>query len=381
MSTIRDVAARANVSTATVSKVLRGKTEHVSAKTRDKVFAAVRELRYRPAAVVSRTRAVQTQNVALIVEEMGRNPIVGNPYFAQILDGVFEAAAARGFTITLVAENYWDDVQGMVGRRYNGHCDGVILVAPSQDNPIVESFSQRGLPCVLVGSSYRVPGVSNIDLANTQAAYELTRAMIARGHRSLAYLGGSPRQFSAVERAKGFLQAVSEARLPSFRTPVVYSNQTSADQSERTVAEPRKQPHPIVKGWGQNLIRFIYEDLGANPTALVCWTSRLADSAVEAIRTRGLCIPEEVEIACFDETEPAKPGFVPAVAVHQPLQAMGRRAIDLLIEHMLDPTLPDEHVRYAPELVFPGSRETSRERRAVVLQTYLKNQHTDGGVL
>ncbi|MFQ3587257.1 MAG: LacI family DNA-binding transcriptional regulator [Fimbriimonadaceae bacterium] len=381
MATIRDVAARANVSTATVSKVLRGKTEHVSAETCDKVFAAVRELRYRPAAVVSRKRPVQTQNIALIIEEMGRNPVAGNPYFFHILDGVFEAAAARGFTVTLVAENYWDDVQGMVGRRYNGHCDGVILVAPSQDNPVVESFAQRGLPCVLIGSSHRVSGVSNIDLANAQAAYEITRAMIARGHRTLAYLGGSPRQFSSIERAEGFLQAVTEAGLPPSRTPVLYSNQSSADQSERPVSEPRKQPHPIVKGWGRNLVRFLYEDLHVNPTALVCWTSRLADSAVEEIRARGICVPEDVEIACFDKTDPGKSGFVPAVAVHQPLQAMGRRAVDLLLEHLLDPTLPDEHVRYTPELVFPESNEASRERRAAILETYLKNQNADGGVL
>jgi LacI family transcriptional regulator len=120
MATIREVAKAAGVSTATVSNVLNGRLERVSTETQERVLATVRALKYRPTALEKNQKAILTQNVGVIVPDLTEGPLRRHNYFRNILDGVLESAALRGWSVTIFIERMWSFHRKNVERRRFG---------------------------------------------------------------------------------------------------------------------------------------------------------------------------------------------------------------------------------------------------------------------
>jgi LacI family transcriptional regulator len=126
MPTIRDVANHCGVSTATVSHVLNGRVDRVGSDTRDRVLAAVRALQYRLPAVELSSTQTRRRNIAIVCGEMSPQPVSKDHYFSRVLDGVLEATASRGYSLTIVFERMWVADGSSVRQSYDGHCDGAI---------------------------------------------------------------------------------------------------------------------------------------------------------------------------------------------------------------------------------------------------------------
>jgi LacI family transcriptional regulator len=352
MATIRDVARLAGVSTATVSHVLHGRTDKMSEQTRERVLAAVRELRYRPTAFEQREGKTATKNLAVVAVELTHQPIVSNNYYGYVLDGIVESSALRGYSVTLFVERMWDEDGHNIRRNYDGKADGVIFIAPDITSETVPQFVERGSPIVVVGTTWTSGGVSTIDIDNHSGGELVTQHLIDLGHRRIAYIGFHRRNCSSLERCEGYRRALHKAGISFDRRLVTF--RTGASQPEFP-SDPASVDYFVFMGdYPANAMDHLFA-LSDPPTALVCWNADIAISCSERLSRQGISVPNQVSMVCFDDHWRVWENDPPLTTVRQPLQAIGRRAAAILIERAIEPSHPDEHVRYEPELIVRSS--------------------------
>lgn len=331
MATLRDVARLAGVSTATVSNVLNSRNERVGTETRQKVLAAVRELRYRPTALEKDQKAILTQNLGVMVTDITRNPITRHGYFREVLDGIMEGAMFRGWSVTIFAEKLWDDLGLAVRRSYDGRCDGLIVIAPTVANETVATLQERGTPLVLVGTTAALPGVSSVDVDNEQVGALAAQHLLERGHESFAFLGDRPTIMAAVERESGFRKALYEAGVPENRYRVNWERQGGQPLAE------------LLHDW--------HAQGRDRPTGFLAWHDAMAESFLAACAAKGVAVPGDLSIVGVDDAPEARTTQPPLTSIPQPLHLIGKRAATLLIDRLAEPDLPDEVVRFSVELV------------------------------
>ena len=323
MATIRQVANRAGVSIGTVSKVLNGLDEKVAPATKDRVWASIRELRYRPPAFEPNQEAALAQNLGVIVPDLTERPLIRNGYVHLLLDGILEASALRGWSVTVFADQMWDDVGNAVRRKYDGRCDGLVLMAPQPDRDIVRSVHQRGTPVVQIGTTAWLDDVSSIDLDNVEAGRMVARHFLGLGHRRLGFLTGRREQVSSMERFAGFREAGGEGVV--------------------RLLQERDEPFA-------SLVRRILSLGRERPTAIMGWHDGIVAPLAAALAAEGLRVPEDVSLAGVDASE-GYPSDFQLTSIANPLSLLARRGAAMAIDRALEPNLPREVVMLEPRLV------------------------------
>jgi LacI family transcriptional regulator len=334
MATIRDVARVCGVSTATVSNVLNGRTDHVGTETRERVLAAVRELKYRPTALERKQKAILTRSLVLMAQDLTEAPLGRHGYFHNVLDGVLEVAAFRGWGVNLIVQNMWGDLktEDVIRRSYDGRCDGVIVVAPKVGNELVETLHQRGTPICLVGTTPWLDRVSCVDLDNVAAGERIASLFLALGHRRFAFIDLEREQQSGIERKRGFCRMIE-----------------AAGYAAEVILIPRDTP-----------VAHAASELAARgpdrPTAIFCWHDELARNVIKALIEHGVRIPADISIAGVDN-EGTRNEPVGLTTIDNPVTALGKHAARLMIDRIEAGATGDapEIFRYAPELVVRGS--------------------------
>ncbi len=334
MSTIRDVARATGFSTATVSHVINGRTERVGVETRARILSAIRELKYRPPAMEQGQKALLTRNIGVMASDLTKSPLLSSNhgYFLHVLDGIFESVFFRGFTATVSAERVWDDTGGSVRRSYDGRCDGVIFIAPTVDNPLVLSLQERGTPIVLVGTTAQIPDVSSVDVDNWAIGHAAAQHLVNLGHKTLAYIGRDELTRSSVEREAGFRAALGEAQIPREN----YQKLLARDFSGREV--------DVVNA-------ILSLPLSERPTGIMCWNDGMAADMIRLLRASGAHIPDDFSIIGVDNCPGAREYFPGLTTFPQSLQAMGRRAANLLLDKLGEGHQPAEVVKFNSEMI------------------------------
>ena len=358
MATIRDVAKMSGVSTATVSHVLNGRTDRVSADTRDRVFAAVRALKYKPTPLERNQKAILTQNLAVVAQDLTESPLERHGYFRRCLDGILETAAFRGWSVSIFVQRMWGEHQteNVVRRSYDGRTDGVIAIAPAVGNEIVESLQQRGTPLCLVGTTPWLPDVACVDIDNVAAGAAVARHLIALGHQRLAYVGHDLRTTSSAERNEGFRKAASDAGVEV--ETLVIGRDSTYELAEALVARGREMP-----------------------TGILGWHDAISNRLARDLAKFGVSVPGDVSIAGVDDDPESgiAPGGTTTVA--NPVRLMAMRAATLLIDRLVteeDPG-PPEVIRYEPELIVRGSTGPAPDLRRKALLFTSTAIGTNGG--
>ncbi|MEU7639776.1 LacI family DNA-binding transcriptional regulator [Streptomyces sp. NPDC039016] len=319
---MRDVAARAGVSAMTVSRVL--KDEHVSAATRERVLAAVRELGYRRNEVARNLRLGRPSGmIGLVVTNLA------NPFYSRLALGAEQVAEQHG--LRLVLGNTGEQVQrerelveDLVSRRV----DGMIVVPAGATHRHLSSAALGGTPVVLASrppSGIDADTVLVDDFGGAQAA---TAQLLAEGHRSVGFLGNPPALFTGAERFRGYWAAHEEAGL----TP-----------REEWV---RRGPYDIPTAEAAALELLDREDA---PTALFCTNNRITLGAYRAV----LRLDTDTALAGFDDFEMADMLKVPVTVVSYDADEVGRRAARLLLDRIEQ--APDKPPGPARRTVVPTS--------------------------
>ena len=305
IATIRDVAARAGVSTATVSRALR-KSDSVLPGTRQRVEEAAQALRYRPSGVARSLKLRRTSTIGLIVTD------IENPYFPQIISAIEDAARERGHSV-LLADGRRDPEREIASLDLLGDREVDGLIIASSELTVRHQDRIREVPCpvVIINSESTVAAVPAVLSDNVSGGYLAAEHVLALGHRNIAYLA-SPRQDdrAAGDRLIGTRTRLQESGLPADALRVVPTEEgvDGAERASRHVIET-------------------YPDT----TALLCHNDLTAIGAMRGLRAAGLRVPHDVSVMGFDDIRMA-PYVDPALTtIRQATDEMARWAIASLL--------------------------------------------------
>ncbi|MEE1763260.1 LacI family DNA-binding transcriptional regulator [Streptomyces sp. SP18BB07] len=339
-STIRDVAARAGVSVATVSRTLAGNYP-VSTETRARVMAAVESLHYVVNVHAKALSGRVAGPVALVIKD------ITGPSLAHVAAGVEQAAADRG-RLSLVCATHDDSARedDLVQLMREQHAAAVVLVGGARQD---EAYRRRmaeyataldaaGSRLVLVGRP-PLPGtlpVTVVQYDNRGGAFQATDHLLTAGHRRVLFLGGDPGLSTADQRRDGFLHALRAHGVE--------------------LAEELELPGPYTRVSGYQRTREALA-AGLDFTAVFAGTDMVATGALAALREAGLDVPGDVSLIGFDDV-PFAADLSPALTtVRVPYEDLGRTAVRLALERE-ERLGGDDHVVLSTQLVIRQSVRT-----------------------
>ena len=313
-TTIADVARRAGVSTATVSRVLAG-VGRARPETHARVEAAARELGFRPSDVARSLKRRSTLTLGLIVTD------IENPYFPQLVRAVEDAAIGAGYAILLC--NADDDPEReasyldlLVERRV----DGLIIAATTIGSRQREWLATAPLPVVLINTAAPGDLLPTIVSDNREGGRLAARHLLGLGHRRFGYLMPPPRNVDAPERLAGVRDELTGAGFDD-----------GAGEDAGTVLAIADGAPTVLGGEAAMLTL-----LGGvpRPTAVVAYNDLMAIGAMRAIRTRGLRVPADISLIGFDDVSFAAYVEPALTTLRQEPAEMGRWAVGTLTEQI-----------------------------------------------
>lgn len=304
--TLHDVAARANVSTATVSRCI-NLPDQVSEHTREKVMTAIRDLGYSPNFGARAMAARRTNTIGAII------PTMENAIFARGLQAFQEELREHGFTMLVASSSYQpeleeEQIRSLVARG----ADALLLIGHERDPEIYRFLDAQQVP-ILVAWAFN-PEISraSVGFDNRSAMRDLAKEVLARGHRTLALI--SAHTFMN-DRAGGRLEGIKDAM-----------RDAGLDPEALKVIET---PYGIETG----AVAFeALMQMADRPTAVFCGNDVLAVGALRRAREMGIRVPEDVSITGFDDIELAQIVYPALTTVHVPHREMGRRAARALVD-------------------------------------------------
>lgn len=304
---IEAVARLAGVSTATVSRALRG-LPNVSAEARARVLAAARELDYVVSPSASRLASGQTRSVGVVV------PYIGRYFFSQALAGAEEVLRRAGYDVLLYAlpddAAREDFFERMPLRR---RVDAVLIITLPLTEGQVAQFQALGVPIGAVGMN--LSGASSVGIDDVAAARTATHHLLNLGHRRIAMIGGGvsdtePNPFVTPEdRRTGYRDALAGAGLP-WRPEYEVDGKFTSLGGEQAMGELLSLPEP--------------------PTAVFAQSDRMAMGAMHALRRAGLSYPADMSIVGFDDHEMAS--SVDLTTISQPMPEQGAVAAQQMLD-------------------------------------------------
>jgi DNA-binding LacI/PurR family transcriptional regulator len=325
--TLDDLAALSGVSRATVSRVING--GKAAEATRRRVQEVIARTTYRPN-TAARKLASGRSGVVGVVVHVDPHLLFPDPYFSQLLQGITDYLAEAGAGMMLwlgnrTKEQTLDHVLGM------SFLDGVIISAHSLEDPVVDGLLSSGLPTVLIGHRRADRTASYVDIDNEQAADAMTTHLISIGRMRVGHITGSRRTVAGEDRVTGYQRAMRRAGL---RVDGLLVDGDFTQESGVTAAAAI---------------------LDAGADAIFCANDATAAGALEAIRARGLRVPDDVALAGFDDVEFAAHLDPPLTTVRQALRQEGAEAARALLQLLGDPGRSPRRVLLPTELVIRQS--------------------------
>ncbi|AFG36782.1 LacI family DNA-binding transcriptional regulator [Spirochaeta africana] len=315
MKTIKDVAAAAGVSTATVSRVLSNSSK-VSDSVRQRVHEAIAQLDYRPNRVARSLRAQKSNVIGLIVAD------IQNPYFTLVSRAVQDAAYMNGYNIFLCNTDEKEDKERQyLDIMYDENVAGIIISPTHDIRQTSRLLAERHIPAVIIDRANPELNLSSVTIDNHDAGYRLTRHILQSGKTNPVLIAGSGSTTGKL-RSDGFCTALSEFGIPIHRDTLHFIQARDTDGYAAVGEILKNRP---------------------NTDAIIATNGLIAAGAFRRLHELGIMIPEHVAFACIDETM-WTPLVTPAITVmRQPTQEIGARAVDLLLAQ-IENTQPDQTI-------------------------------------
>jgi LacI family transcriptional regulator len=307
MATIRDVAARAQVSVATVSAVLNG-NKYVSPELAERVRTSVAALNYRPNGLARSLKRQRSHILGLILSD------ITNPFFTTLVRAVEDTARRAGYTLLL--GNTDEDAakeEAYVELLRSRQVDGLILVASAGEHAYLPDLLAAGLPVVCVDRSLVALGADSVLTDNVAGAYQAVSHLLGLGHRRIGIVTGLPGVTSTYQRLDGYRQALAE-RGVAVEPALVREGDSRLDGGYARAAELLALPE--------------------RPTALFVTNNLMTIGAMRAIEDAGLRCPEDVALVGFDDFEWASVFRPRLTTVRQPVYEIGKAAARFLIQRI-----------------------------------------------
>ena len=315
MATMTDVARHAGVSVATVSHVLNG-TRPVLPHTRQAVLDAIDTLGYTPNTLARSLVTARTRSIGLAVSA------ISNPYFTEILQAVEAGALEHGYGL-LVADPHDDPVheRKVAQLLHERRVDGMIVAPSAQPRELIGYLGRHGVPTVFLDrlvDGDPAPGFvfDQVCAENAEPVGRLVAHLAELGHSRIGLVAGLPGLSTTSERMSGYRDGLVHAGLAYDERLVVPGN-SEAGGAERATEALLSLPAP--------------------PTALVTANNAMTIGALRAVRARGLSVPADLALCCFDDFSWADLFSPRMTAISQPSREIGAQAVRLLLERLDSP--------------------------------------------
>ncbi|MEV4619264.1 LacI family DNA-binding transcriptional regulator [Asanoa sp. NPDC049573] len=327
--TIRDIAALAGVSAGTVSRAMNGQPG-VGTATRDRISAIIAEHGFRVDPTARQLSTGRSRTLGVLFP-LHASEVVLHPVYPALLGALGDAAERAGYDLLLLTMSGQKSahVLDTVSRR---RVDGVVLPAAGARDPIIKQLVGLGAPTVLIGHRSKLPGVGWVDCTHDAAATELTDLMIAGGRRSLVLMNGPVHVSACKLRSTGFWSAVKAAGVTGAREVSVPFDTAAA---VTTALDLLRGPN--------------------RPDAIVCASDTIAAGVLEAARTVGLSVPDDVAISGFDDRSLAAHTQPALTTVRMPLQETGHAAAHMLFAMLGDEPLTTRRIVLPTEVIIRDS--------------------------
>lgn len=328
MTTIRDVASKAEVSIATVSRVVNG-NRPVHAEIRERVLKAVEELDYRPSLLARGLRQRTTCMIGMII------PDNSNPFYAEVARAIEDAGFVAGYSVILCNSDLSNEKQQAYLDVLISHkVDGVILI--DNENVIpkgLERIQAANIPTIHLNSETFISSVDQIMVDNYHGGSLAGQYLLRLRHRHIGYINltmpaTSPMYESS--RMVGFRDALAEGGITLTAKDIAIGNGRFED--------------------GYKAMQELLQRL-PDLTAVFVFNDLMALGAINAVRAQGRKVPDDISVIGFDNIFYAST-FEPALTtIAQPITAIGQECIAQLLERIHLPEKPAAHIKLPVELI------------------------------
>ncbi len=309
--TIKDVAKRANVSVATVSRVL-NQSKPVSEEIQKKVLEAIQEMGFNPNAVARSLVMKKSSLIGVLI------PDISNMFFSMLVRGIEEECYKHQYTTLLCNTNGEIEKEiHYLNILKDKYVDGIVILTTSIKEEHVQFFNNHSIPVIFASQSEVEDGLfASININDFQAAYDATNYLIALGHQRIGILSGPLTDIdSGYARHAGYKEALKEHGL-------TYDS-----------AWFREGNYDIKSGYekGKEIL-----NITDKPTAIFCSSDAMAIGVIRAANELGLTVPQDLSVMGFDDISIAE-AFLPALTtVQQPIYEMGTEAAKILLKQIKD---------------------------------------------
>ena len=319
--TIKDIAKEANVSIATVSRVINNKYEGVGEETRERIKKIMKEMDYRPSGIARGLVTKKTYTLGLLV------PDISNPFFPDIVKGVEDKASEMGYNIILCNSDDNTEKEITSIRILKEKCvDGIVCIgANNEDSKGMELLKEYNIPFVHIDRSSHADCLS-VYSDGGFGMYIMTKFLIEKGHKNIAYIKGSVRN----ERLEGFLKAIGENGL-SFDNDLIYNGNYR------------------LQG-GIDGAKYLL-DKNKEFTAIICENDLMAVGVIEYLEENNIKVPCDISVTGYDDIYISNIITPKLTTIHQDTYGMGKISVEMLLKSIDGETLTKNEIILEPKLI------------------------------
>jgi LacI family transcriptional regulator len=331
--TINEIAKRAGVSKATVSRVINN-SKPVSDEIKHKVLEVVQSTNFVPSALGRSLSLKKSHLIGVII------PDLSNPVFSRIIAGMENYIRDKRYSLLITATDFSIETGLRHIQIFNEKSiDGLIFLAGAMNDDLINALTKFHKPVVVIGSDVLNSNITVVEIDNQKAAYEAVKYLVNNGHSDIAMIRGPVSdRYAGDERFLGYKAALEE--IGSYRSEWVIEGHYSFDDGY------------------QAMMHLLKEQL--RPTAVFCANDLMAVGAVKCTLDHGIKVPDDISFIGFDDVEIARMYNPTITTVWQPFEEKGLRAIEILLELITSPqkienAKTENHVILKHELVIRQS--------------------------
>jgi len=311
--TIKEIAKLAEVSTATVSKILNKKDKNISDSTRQRVLDIVKEQNYIPNTIARSLVTRQTKTIGLVI------PDIANPFFPELARGAEDRASECGYNIIFCnTDDNLEKEEKYINMLQEKMIDGIIFTQSAKRTKGFEKLTIGSTPIVLIDRDMNLEGVvGKVLVDNFNGAHEGVSYLLEKGYRKIAFITGALTSNTSKNRLKGYKKALEDFGL-SYNEDYVLAGEYRSE-------------------WGFKAIKKLFDNK-IDFDAVFCGNDLIALSVIKALKIAGKSIPEDVGVLGFDDIYMSKFIEPELSTIRQPNYEMGYKAVEMLVNILENPT-------------------------------------------
>lgn len=333
MTTIYDIAEKAGVSIATVSRVINN-SPGVKEETRERVMHVIKQMNYSPNVMAAALTNKKTYTLGLLI------PDIANPFFAELARGVEDRANYYGYNVIICnTDNKPHKEIEYLRLLMRKRTDGLVFAAAEAGHSSITRLTRKGFPLVLLARELEGADLDTVLVDNVEAGYLATKHLVELGHHQIGIATETVNIKASQDRHHGYLMALSEEGILPVNEYQIF-NVGSIRAGQEAAKKLLNLPNP--------------------PTAVVAFNDLVAIGIMEGAREMGLKIPRDISVVGFDDTIIASITNPPLTTIAQPIYQMGSCAVDRLVGLIKGESVGSKRTVLETRLVVRRSTSTAR---------------------